>query len=75
MRRFRLLRISNTVSPRRLGLSVAALALSVGGFSKPANAYVLEGKSWPSGSIVLMQLTVFWNVWSTDPFLIHGLMT
>jgi hypothetical protein len=58
MRRFRLLRISNTVSPRRLGLSVAALALSVGGFSKPANAYVLEGKSWPSGSIVLMQLNL-----------------
>src|ERR1700682_6677092 len=33
-----------------------AIAAVVGVFSTTAQAYVLEGKSWPSGSIVVMQL-------------------
>ena len=36
----------------------AILALALGMAAPVANAYVLEGKSWPTGSTVLMQLNL-----------------
>ena len=42
---------------RLTGLGAIA-ALVVCGLSAPVRAYVLEGKSWPPGSVVLMQLNL-----------------
>ena len=38
--------------------TVAAIALALTALVSPARAYVLEGKSWPAGSVVLMQLNL-----------------
>ncbi len=48
-------------SPRSLFHSIvahAALIIAVSATAPVANAYVLEGKSWPSGSVVIMQLNL-----------------
>src|SRR6188472_3804053 len=52
MPRFELL-LSFFAKLRWLGV---LMALLLGGLSTPARAYVLEGKSWPSGGVVIMQL-------------------
>jgi len=41
-----------------LKYAIAALAFALGIAAPFADAYVLEGKSWPAGSIVLMQLNL-----------------
>lgn len=38
--------------------AVAAMALALTSFTPTARGYVLEGKSWPTGSIVVMQLNL-----------------
>jgi hypothetical protein len=48
MRRPRFLLLVNT----------AALAVGLTALAPVANAYVLEGKSWPTGSVVIMQLNL-----------------
>src|SRR5437764_1148285 len=58
-----LLRLFYQTMPRHftsLVLRAAALgiALVFSGVVTPAQAYVLEGKSWPAGSTVLMQLNL-----------------
>src|SRR5438067_2544625 len=51
------------VMPRRstsriLRAAALGIALAFSGILTPAQAYVLEGKSWPTGSTVLMQLNL-----------------
>ncbi len=46
--------LARSVVPRVALLSVAALALGM----PAASAYVLEGKSWPSGTVVTLQLNL-----------------
>ena len=50
--------MSPDCSLRALSCFAILSAVLVVGISTPAHAYVLEGKSWPSGSIVLMQLNL-----------------
>jgi hypothetical protein len=42
----------------QLPRAIAIIALGLSGLSAPAQGYVLEGKSWPSGSTVIMQLNL-----------------
>ena len=43
---------------RVLRAAALGIALAFSGVFTPAQAYVLEGKSWPMGSTVLMQLNL-----------------
>ncbi len=42
----------------KLGSRALAVSVVFCGFSSPSGAYVLEGKSWPSGTTILMQLNL-----------------
>jgi hypothetical protein len=42
----------------KLGCSFLAVSAALCGFSSTCNAYILEGKSWPSGTTILMQLNL-----------------